>query len=255
MSMATSYKDIKFEDISFIRLVMADVDGTLNDGSDTVLPEVIDAVRRLELNGISMGLASGRSDPMLMKIAELLQIKGPLIAENGAVARLSPHSDLLDLGYSREPAIEAMSKLKTLYPGQVKERWDNSQRMIDMVFQIDNVSIDELELLLPDVQILDSKYIMHLMQKGISKGTTLSKLLSLLFDGNLTKEQVMVFGDSNTDISLFEKFPNSVLIRNPLIPVEGSRLLEEKARYVSDAEQGYGFTEVIRHILNLLSTR
>jgi len=253
--MATSYKDIKFEDISSIRLIMADVDGTLNDGSDMVLPEVIDAIHELEFNGILMGLASGRSDAMLRKIANLLQIKGPVIAENGAVARLSPNSDLLDLGYSRKPAIEALTKLKDLYPGQVKERWDNSQRMIDIVFQIDNVSIGELEALLPDVQVLDSKYIMHLMQKGISKGATLLKLLSLLPDGNLNKEQVLVFGDSSTDLSLFEIFPYSILVRNPLIPIEEGHVLEERARFISNLEQGRGFAEVIQHILSLISIR
>ena len=108
---------------------MADIDGTLNEVGDSVIPEVTDTVCKLEENGILVGLVSGRSGLMVQKMATLLDINGPLIAENAAIARLSPLSPPLELGYSRQPALAALARLNELYPGRISERWDNSERL------------------------------------------------------------------------------------------------------------------------------
>jgi hydroxymethylpyrimidine pyrophosphatase-like HAD family hydrolase len=251
--MSQSYNDITPETARHLKLLMADIDGTLNEGGDTVIPEVTETVLKLEAKGILVGLVSGRTGPMLQKMAALLDINGPLIAENGAIARLSPTSAALELGYSRQPATAALAKLYTAYPGQITERWDNSERLIDIVFQAEGVPLEELQKQLPDVQVLDSRYIMHLMQKGISKGQTLLKILPMIAGSNIKADEVMVAGDSATDLSLFEIFPQSVLVRNPRIPPDESLMLQKTARYISDSEQGYGFAEVVAHILDLLN--
>jgi len=230
---------------------MADIDGTLNEGGDEVIPEVTQTVLKLEAKGILVGLVSGRTGPMLQKMAGLLDINGPLIAENGAIARLSPTSTPLELGYSKQPAATALAKLKHLYPGRITERWDNSERLVDIVFQAEGVPIEELRRQLPDVQVLDSRYIMHLMQKGISKGQTLLNILPKV-ESNIGVDEVIVAGDSATDLSLFENFPRSVLVRNPRIPPEESIMLQKAACYISEHEQGYGFAEVAAFILDLL---
>ena len=232
---------------------MADIDGTLNEGGDSVIPEVTHTVLQLEAKGILVGLVSGRTGPMLEQMAALLDINGPLIAENGAIARLSPSSPPLDLGYSRQPAAAALARLYELYPGKITERYDNSERLIDIVFRAGDIPIEELRRQLPDVQVLDSRYIMHLMQKGISKGQTLLNILPRL-DAGIKVEEVLVAGDSATDLSLFQAFPESVLVRNPRIPAEESLELQKVARYISDKEQGYGFAEVASYILGLLET-
>lgn len=252
--MSVSYKSITKETARSIRLIMADVDGTLNNGGESVIPEIRDAVLKIEARGISVGLVSGRTGPMLQKMADMLEINGPLIAENGAVARLSPVSHPLELGYSKEPAAAALTRLKHLYPGRVTERWDNSERLIDIVFHIEGVPIEEVRRQVPEVQVLDSRYIMHLMQYGISKGRTLLNILPGIDGGRIKADEVLVAGDSATDLSLFELFPVSILVRNPRIPPEESSLLQSVARYISDSEQGYGFAEVASYILGLLET-
>lgn len=235
-----------------LKLIMADIDGTLNEGGDTVIPQIIEVVLGLEAKGILVGLVSGRTGPMLQKMAALLDINGPLISENGALARLTPSSVPLDLGYSRQPAATALARLYDLYPGKISERWDNNERLIDIVFQAEGIPIEELRNQVPDVQVLDSRYIMHLMQKGISKGKTLLDILPLIAGGKIKTDEVMVAGDSTTDLSLFELFPVSVLVRNPRIPQEESMMLQKNALYISDQEQGYGFAEIASHILELL---
>ena len=46
------------------------------------------------------------------------------------------------------------------------------------------------------------------------------RLLEELADGSLSPANVMVFGDSATDISLFELFPHSVFITNPKLTIQ-----------------------------------
>jgi len=73
-------------------------------------------------------------------------------------------------------------------------------------FFADNVPFEELAKHLGGVQLLDSGYMLHMIQEGVSKGKTLKRILGLVGDGRITPEEVMVFGDSATDISLFTEF-------------------------------------------------
>jgi HAD superfamily hydrolase (TIGR01484 family) len=242
--MVNSYRSLTPDVARRLKMLMADVDGTLNTGGDSVSPGVAGVVRLLQQSGIIVGLVSGRTDPMLQAMALNLDIGGPLIAENGAVARLTCQGRHVDLGYSRQPALEALEKLKQRYPGKIREREDNSERIIDLVFWADGVTMDEIKACAGDVQVLDSTYILHLMQKGIDKGKTLKRLLGMM-DGHMIKpDEVLVIGDSMTDLSLFKLFPQSVLVPNPNIPETDRKVLTETARYISDHEAGEGFVEV-----------
>jgi hydroxymethylpyrimidine pyrophosphatase-like HAD family hydrolase len=228
---------------------MTDVDGTIAAGGEPPAPIVAEAIFRLEDAGISVGLVSGRTLPELDCIARDLAITGPIIAENGGVARLSCDSDLLDLGYSRLPALEALEKLRSVYPG-IRERIDNKDRLIDVVFFADGASAFEMQQHIGDVQLVDSGYILHLMQAGISKGETLKRLLEQMSGQEFETGNVLVLGDSLTDLSLFEQFPNSVLVPNPLLDPGHRREIEKAARFVSHAGMGEGFIEVVAHILS-----
>ncbi|OGN88790.1 MAG: hypothetical protein A2158_00830 [Chloroflexi bacterium RBG_13_46_14] len=91
------------------------------------------------------------------------------------------------------------------------------------------------------------------MQKGVNKGETLVKVLDEMKE--YSRDEVMVFGDSVTDLSLFELFPNNVLVINPGLPKGQAEVMEKKAAYVSEKQYGEGFTEVALHIVSLLNRR
>ncbi len=231
---------------------MTDVDGTIAAGGEPAGPGVAEAVRRLEQQQIAVGLVSGRTLPELEQMAHDLDIHGPIIAENGAVAKLKVDAPLVDLGYSRQPALEALEKLQKLFPG-VKGRVDNKDRIIDVVFFSDSVKPSELRNHIGETQLLDSGYVFHLMQAGISKGKTLKRLLGMLPDKSLSASDVIIFGDSLTDMSLFELFPHFVLVPNPLLAKQHRQELESffgRTGYVSDGISELGFIEVTSHILN-----
>jgi phosphoglycolate phosphatase (TIGR01487 family) len=250
VSMAQSYREIVPELARQVRLVMTDVDGTLTQGGDSLSSAVLEAIRRLEKGGIMVGLVSGRMLPRLESMASGLGVSGPIIAENGGVAKLKAGSELVDLGYSREPAIKALERLKRLFPNAIEERADNQYRLVDVVFRSHGVQVEELTRHLEDAELLDSGYILHLMQKGVSKGGTLVRLLAEIGDGDLSPEEVLVLGDSSTDLSLFQLFPHSVLIINPRLAPEQRQELQEAAEYASDLTFGEGFAEVAFHILD-----
>jgi hydroxymethylpyrimidine pyrophosphatase-like HAD family hydrolase len=186
---------------------------------------------------------------MLQAMAMDLKIGGPLIAENGAVARLTPDGNLVDLGYSRQPALKGLEKLKACYPGRIWEREDNQDRMIDLVFRADGITPEEIKRCVGDVQVLDSTYILHIMQKGIDKGKTLKRLLGQMDGVTIRPDEVLVIGDSMTDLSLFKLSPASVLVPNPNIPETDREILRNAATYISDHEAGEGFSEVALHII------
>jgi hydroxymethylpyrimidine pyrophosphatase-like HAD family hydrolase len=249
--MAQSYRQIAPGLARQIRLVMTDVDGTITQGDDSLSSVVLEAVRHLEESGIMVGFVSGRALPRLESLALDLRISGPIIAENGGVAKLKANGELVNLGYSRAPALKDLEKLKRLFPDDIAEREDNKYRLVDVVFRSHAVEREELAR---HLELLDSGYILHLLQKGVSKGRTLAKLLRKIGNGKLSREEVMVFGDYSSDLSLFQLFPHSVFIPNPRLPPEQRQELQRAARYASDLPFGEGFAEVALHILDMRLT-
>ena len=248
--MAESYQRITPRLARQIRLAMTDVDGTITSGDGSFSSVVLEAVHRLEEQGIMVGLVSGRNLPKLESFAGDLGISGPIIGENGAVARAKPEGEVIDLGYSQRPAIEALEKLKALFPDAIEERDWNKYRTVDLVFRTHGVESEELRKHLEDVELLDSGYVLHLVQKGVSKGKTLLRLLDKIGDGSLSPDEVLVIGDSSTDMSLFQSFIHSVLVPNPRLPAEQVQMLRNVAKYESDLPFGEGFAQVVFHVLN-----
>ncbi|MBN2238367.1 MAG: HAD hydrolase family protein [Dehalococcoidales bacterium] len=252
--MSKLYTNINARLANRLKLIMLDVDGTLLESGRKVSGEVENALRLLETSGIVLGLVSGRTLGELEEMAIELEMKGPIIAENGAVAKLGAGRDLLDLGYSRKPAEEAFRKLQEVFPGKITGREDNEYRYKDIVILTDGISLDDIRKFTGTTQLLDSGYILHLMQEGISKGKTLQRLLDELMEDRYAREEVMVFGDSATDLSLFELLSNNVLVRNPNLPEGQPELMEKAATYISEKSFGEGFIEVALHITKLRET-
>ena len=238
--------------VARVKLIMTDVDGTLTSEDESIGPAVHQAIRHLQALGVEVGLVSGRTLPGLESLARRLGTTGPIIAENGAVARPAPDEPALDLGYSRQPALEALAALKERFPAHIREREDNAERLIDAVFFSGGIPNDELGAVVGEVQLVDSGYILHLMEPGISKGNTLRLLLERGPVNGTSPSEVVIFGDSTTDASLFELFPHTVLIPNPRLPAEETLQLAGMAAFASDVGFGEGFVQVAGRILRTL---
>jgi HAD superfamily hydrolase (TIGR01484 family) len=251
--MAHSYLQIDSKLANDIRLIMTDVDGTITDILGYVEAIAQSALRALVDDGIIVGFVSGRTLPRLDPIALDIGINGPIIGENGGIVKLRPTGVLLNLGYSREPALKDLERLKQMFPNAIAPTEDDIDRKVDVGFKVQGVAASELKKHIKESELLDSGYMLHLLQKGVSKGGTLKRILPRIGDGKLSPEQVMVFGDSLTDISLFRAFPHGVFIRNNRLPSADRAAMEEAAEYVSGLEFGAGFARVARHLLKMRS--
>jgi len=247
--MTKSYRKITTDLARKIRLVIADVDGTLLSDGDAVSQKVAETIRALEHSGIMVGFDSGRPLTRLEPLARAMATSGPVIAENGCVAKLTKESALFDLGYSRKPALYVLNKFKAEFHTAIREAPDFKDRLIDVGFFADNVPFNELAKHLSGVQLLDSGYMLHMIQDGVSKGKTLKRILGLVGDGMINPEEVIVFGDSATDISLFTEFENSVLIVNPRLTKQQTETIENLAKYQSVLSFGDGFVEVASYLI------
>jgi HAD superfamily hydrolase (TIGR01484 family) len=249
--MSHSYLQIDSKLANNISLIMTDVDGTITDILGYVEAIAQSALRALIDDGIMVGFVSGRTLPRLDPIALDIGINGPIIGENGGIVKLRPTGVLLNLGYSREPALKDLERLKQMFPNTIVPTEDDIDRKVDVGFKVQGVATSELKKHLKESELLDSGYMLHLLQKGVSKGGTLKRILPSLCDGKLSPEQVLVLGDSLTDISLFRAFPHSVFIRNNRLSSADRAAMDETAEYVSRLEFGAGFARVARHILGL----
>ena len=246
-----SYRKIDSSLARQIKLIMTDVDGTMTSPDDSINPIIYKLVRSLDSLGVTIGLVSGRSLPSLERLIHSLEMGGPIIGEHGGVAKLNVDQEGLELGYSQEASLMALNKLQRLYPNRVRGLPYNKNRLVDVVFEADGISVEELTSHLNGVDLVDSGYMLHLLPEGVSKGTTLKRLIGIM--SKLTPADVMVIGDYITDLSLFEHFSHSVLVANPKLPQGQRHLLETTARFGSNQPYSGGFIEVINHLLKLLS--
>ena len=255
--MAKSYRLITPEIARKIKVVMTDIDGTITSGESLKAgesrfrPMVAEAIRRLEENGIIVGFVSGRNVPDLERYARELNVSGPLIAENGALAKPAPGAELIDLGFKREVVDTAIKKLNNLFPGAIENGEWNKTRTIDLIILLHGVTGDEIKKHLDNVELLDSGYVFHLTPRGATKGQTLHRVLNYGKGDHLSSDEVLVMGDAPTDLSLFQCFPLSVQVLNPAVSAEKQQSLSEAATYTSESCCDEGFCEVANYIIEL----
>lgn len=77
-----------------IRLVVLDIDGTISGQSNQVRPAVIEAVKRIQQEGIQVAIATGRMFQSAQRFHRVLASDLPIIAYNGAWVQ-DPFSQIL----------------------------------------------------------------------------------------------------------------------------------------------------------------
>ena len=86
--------------------------------------------------------------------------------------------------------------------------------------------------------VLSTPYYMEVMNKGISKGKTLHKLLDIL---HLKPENLMAFGDGQNDLEMLKMAGISVCMGN------GDPLCKEIADFVTLRNDEDGIAHAIEH--------
>ncbi|MBD2190143.1 HAD family hydrolase [Pseudanabaena mucicola] len=240
--------------LSDIRLIASDVDGTLTQNGK-FSSDFISTLLDLQSAGIKVLLVTGRSAGWVSALVNYLPIEGA-IAENGGIF-LQPNGnqDLLssvpNLSRHRILLENTFHHIKQIFP-DLQTSTDNQFRITDWTFDVDNLAADDLQAISLQCQQMGwsftySNVQCHIKPLHQDKATGLLSVLNKHFP-ELTLRQVLTVGDSPNDEAMFDAalFPTSVGVANV-------RHYQDKMlhlpKYVTHASEWAGFSELAKVLL------
>jgi Cof subfamily protein (haloacid dehalogenase superfamily) len=255
---------------SDVRLVVADVDGTLVTPDKILTPQTRDAVRHIIEAGIAFTITSGRPPLGMKMLIDDLQLREPITAFNGGLfvrpdlsvirERLVPREavpsviDILSKGTldvwiytdtdwrvrSRHAPHVAREEWTVKFPPAVVPTFED---VFDRVVKIVGVS-DDLEAMarcVTEVQqtcghhvsaALSQPYYLDVTHPQANKGEVVGALSALLA---IPVAQIATIGDMPNDVLMFERSGVSIAMANASVEVQRA------ARHVTTSNSEDGF--------------
>lgn len=203
------------------KLVFSDFDGTLTLG-ESLTPEIFSIVGLLAQKNIPLIIVTGRSVQWSYFTMTHFQSLMFSIAEGGGVwverqgHRL--HTELVISQSEQEKLRQVEHELKKRF--KIPLSADSSGRLTDRAIELYDLSISptlktEVEQFLDEHNIHHSTSSVHLnfWSGSFNKATTMKLFLSRHFP-SLRFDDVLYFGDSLNDESVFEHFPRTYGVKN-----------------------------------------
>jgi Cof subfamily protein (haloacid dehalogenase superfamily) len=269
-----------------IKMVIADVDGTLVTQEKVLTKRAADAVLRLHDAGIQFSVTSGRPPRGMAMLIEPLKLVQPLAAFNGGVLIQPDLATVVDQNFLPagvpEQVIEVIEKhgldvwiytatdwfVRDVNGAHVaREQWTvkfppkvvkNFDGLLGRVAKIVGVS-DNLEGVAKcekDVQqaggthvsaARSQPYYLDVTHPRANKGEVVLAISKLL---NIPAEQIATLGDMPNDVLMFKKSGVSIAMGNASKEVQGS------ATYVTATNEDEGFAKAIEEfVLNARSAK
>ncbi|MBV1830548.1 HAD family phosphatase [Komagataeibacter sp. AV436] len=256
-----------------IRLVLADVDGTLVTKDKILTPRAIRAVERLRERGILFTITSGRPPKGMKMVIDPLKISEPIAGFNGGMmvrpdftvieARTLPAETARKvIGIIRDHRADPwvydgndwiVSRLDA--PHVAREQWTvkfppvvgDVEAKLDQVVKITGVSddLDLMKRLEHDLQqalgdtasaALSQPYYVDVTNKDANKGGVVMALERLL---GIPASQMVTLGDQPNDVLMFRKSGMSIAMG------QASPEVQKQATYVSTSCEAEGFANGI----------
>lgn len=155
-----------------------------------------------------------------------------LLCENVTAYRVLPEAKMCRIGVEQFPNLHyaiTFEPHKFLFAIE-------PEKMSQIEAEFKKPFEDELSM------VLSTPYYMEVMNKGISKGKTLRRLLDIL---HLKSEDLMAFGDGQNDLEMLKMAGTSVCMGN------GDPLCKEIADYVTLTNDEDGIPFAIEHFKNI----
>jgi Cof subfamily protein (haloacid dehalogenase superfamily) len=267
-----------------IKMVIADVDGTLVTKDKVLTKRAIDAVLRLHDAGIQFSVTSGRPPKGMAMLIEPLKLVQPLAAFNGGVLIQPDLATVVDQNFLSagvpEQVIDSIVKHGLdvwIYtatdwfvrdvnaPHVAREQWTvkfppkvtkTFDGLLGQVAKIVGVS-DDLEGVAKcekDVQqaggshisaARSQPYYLDVTHPKANKGEVVLAFSKLL---NIPAEQIATLGDMPNDVLMFKKSGMSIAMGN------ASKEVQASATYVTATSEDEGFAKAIEEfVLNARS--
>jgi len=261
--------------LSNIKMVVSDMDGTLLNSKHEVSPLFLELHEKMHQRGIRFVAASGRQYPsMILKLTEIGE-KMSFIAENGALIIENEeiiHAQELPIHTVKEvlstlesyPEIEPVvccanqSYTPSKNPKfiQILEEYYSSHQRISNTEEILHAPlkvalyhhISGEHHIYPAVKGYDKElqvkisgdYWVDLSHKEANKGVALQKLLDHY---NIDRSEILVFGDYLNDIEMLRMTPNSVAMGNAHPEIKAI------ASIVTESHDNFGVERVLQELL------
>jgi len=261
-----------------IRLVIADVDGTLVTNEKVITARAEQAVKELQEAGVAFAITSGRPPKGMKMVADQLHLTEPIAAFNGGVF-VNP--DLTVIAQNFLPAdiakqvIDAIAKHGLdvwLYtdrdwfvhdanaPHVAREQWtvkfppivdSNFDNKLSQVAKIVGVS-DDYDLVArceADVQKLvgthasaarSQPYYLDVTHPKANKGEVVVTLSDQL---KIPAAEIATIGDMPNDVLMFKKSGVSIAMGN------ASPEVKRQATFVTDSNEDEGFAKAMEHFV------
>lgn len=264
---------------STVKLIAVDLDGTLLDKKERIVPEVIEMVERAHRQKIMVTMITGRPIPFMKHLAQEAGIKAPMAGCNGAVIfdsngiysfqaiTLWPLRPLLE--YARTLGVTVLYYSLNRSYAMDESAWIIGQKGSIREYEI-HVPTEEEWRTLPILKInlifgqfedrfplfepyfaaLEKQYSLHLygqrsceiMAPRINKGQALESVASIL---NIPLDATLAVGDDVNDISMIKRAGIGIAVHNAV------QSLQDAADYVSPARNQDGVLDAVARFVGL----
>ncbi len=243
-------------DLSKIKLVATDVDGTLTKNQQFT-PQLITALLQLQSANVAVLLVTGRSAGWVSSLSNYLPVAGA-IGENGgcyfsgtANCQLLPNLKIKEISKHRDQLADCFWQLQGTH-AQLKESTDNRFRLTDWTFELAQLDASDLWEIGAQCERWGWNFTYSNIQGHIklptqSKATGIKQVLKQHFP-QLKPHQILTVGDSPNDAAMFdpEEFSHSVGVANVQHYQEQ---MEYLPAYVTTLPEVGGFGEIVDRIL------
>ena len=217
------------------KAIVVDIDGTITCEKRELHLEAVKKIRSLK---VPVVLATGNILCYARTTSKLIGLDGAVIAENGGAITVR-----FDLQGTFEESQEECEKAYSFLSEYLKlTKLDPFYRKTEIALRRD-FDLRKARALLKtqnfDVEMVDTKYAIHIKSVKINKGVGLQKLASLM---GLEAEDFVAIGDSANDAEMFEVSGFGIAVGN------GDEKIKEVANYVTEASFGDGTVEAIEFL-------
>lgn len=222
-----------------IRAVAIDVDGTLTDKDRRLELGAVIKVRQLEENGIKVIIATGNILCVSEVVAMLIGATGPIISENGGIIKDQKSKEIFILG-DCEKIQGAYDFVQKDLP--IRKVYRSEHRKTEICIYRD-VPVEEIKERLMDfnVEVVDTKYAIHIKDPNLSKGRALERVAKIL---KIPIETIAAIGDSENDRDMIARSGYGISVGEPS--------LRDVADFVTNETYGSGTEKAVEKILSLI---
>lgn len=217
------------------KAIVADIDGTITCEKRELHLGAMKKIRSLK---VPVVLATGNTLCYARTASRLIGLDGAVIAENGGAITIR-----FDLQGTFEESLEECEKAYSFLSEYFKlTKLDPLYRKTEIALRRD-FDLEKARILLKtqnlDVEMVDTKYAIHIKSTKINKGVGLMKLASMM---GLKSEDFVAIGDSENDVEMFEVSGFGIAVGN------GDEIIKEAADYVTEASFGDGTVEALEFL-------